>query len=245
LDVAGMTYFRPNGSDQTKLLVQDQLSGTAMRLYTDALAGSPYDLILGTYPNGHFDQIFLKQSNGFVGMGTNAPSSKLHVNGQITMADGSQGDGKILVSNSGGTSTWKKGSSYAYFYPTASSASNVSPTAVMMPGLNYTYTKLEAATTLEIDFIGHMSCNGVPGGAGVILEIMVDGVNCTSFSGRATYWSSDAPNPTNIVARGIAENLPTGNHTIQIWVYTSSGTTTSVFVNPGNWTDQIIVKETR
>jgi hypothetical protein len=107
LDVfGGNTYFRPNAGNPNSFLVQDYI-GTAMRLYTDASPGTPYDLILGTYPNGHLDQLFLKQSNGFVGVGTNNPTSQLHVAGAITIADGSEGAGKILMSNATGLATWQ------------------------------------------------------------------------------------------------------------------------------------------
>lgn len=244
LDVSGgLTYFRPNSTDINKILVQDYI-GSAMRIYTDAFIGNPYDLILGTFPNGHLNQLFLKQSNGFVGVGTTSPATRLHVAGAVTITDGTEGDGRVLVSNAAGNASWRKGSSYAYFYPTATSLANVGTTAVMVPGMSYTYTKLEAGTTLEIDFIGHLSCNGVPAGAGVVFEIRVDGNPCTSFSGRSVYWWTDMPNYTNIVTKGIAENITAGAHLVQIWVYTSSGITSTVFVNPGNWTDQIIVKET-
>jgi ribosomal protein S6E (S10) len=80
-DVAGgKIIFRPNASDKTKILVHDYI-GSAMRIYTDFLSGTPYDLILGTYPNGHSNQLFLKQSNGFVGIRTSSPLQALDVNG--------------------------------------------------------------------------------------------------------------------------------------------------------------------
>jgi hypothetical protein len=81
LDVAGgKIIFRPNASDKTKILVHDNI-GSAMRIYTDFLSGTAYDLILGTYPNGHSNQLFLKQSNGFVGIRTSSPLQALDVNG--------------------------------------------------------------------------------------------------------------------------------------------------------------------
>jgi hypothetical protein len=82
LDISGgLTYFRPNATDLNKILVQDYI-GSSMRLYTDALLGTPYDLIIGTFPNGHLNQIFLKQSNGFVGIRNNNPTSPLDVSGE-------------------------------------------------------------------------------------------------------------------------------------------------------------------
>ena len=85
LDISGgLTYFRPNSSDLDKLLVQDH-TATAMRFYTDAISGAPYDLILGTYPNGHMNQLYLKQSNAFVGIGTNNPTQRLTINGNTVI----------------------------------------------------------------------------------------------------------------------------------------------------------------
>jgi hypothetical protein len=245
LDISGgLTYFRPNQSDVTKILVQDYI-GSAMRLYTDASAGTPYDLIIGTYPNGHIDQLFLKQSNGFVGIGTTTPTSKLHVNGKVTITDGSQADGLILVSNTAGVAGWKKGSKYTYFNPASTSINNLTTSPTLFPGTTFSYTKLEAGTTLEIEFSGHIIANGMPANTGVIFELRVDGVQCSGSSGHSVYWQQDSPNPVNIIIRGVAENLGVGAHNIEIWAYTNFGTTSQVNLNPGNWFDQIIVKETR
>lgn len=46
-------------------------------------------------------------TNGNVGMGTTAPSSKLHVVGNIRMVDGNQATGKVLTSDAFGTATWQ------------------------------------------------------------------------------------------------------------------------------------------
>jgi hypothetical protein len=46
-------------------------------------------------------------SNGNVGIGTATPISKLHVQGNITMQDGTQGIGKVLTSDADGTATWQ------------------------------------------------------------------------------------------------------------------------------------------
>lgn len=45
-------------------------------------------------------------SNGNVGIGTSSPGAKLEVNGTLKITDGSQGAGKILVSDSTGLASW-------------------------------------------------------------------------------------------------------------------------------------------
>jgi len=59
-------------------LLIDETS-TLARIYTDASSGTPRDLLLGTYPNGNLRQLFLQQSTGNVGIGTDSPPSQLSV----------------------------------------------------------------------------------------------------------------------------------------------------------------------
>ena len=42
-----------------------------------------------------------------VGINTNMPGADLHVNGDIKISDGTQGDGKVLTSNAAGLATWQ------------------------------------------------------------------------------------------------------------------------------------------
>lgn len=44
---------------------------------------------------------------GNVGIGTASPSAKLDINGNIRIADGTQGDGKILTSDANGVASWR------------------------------------------------------------------------------------------------------------------------------------------
>jgi hypothetical protein len=71
--------------------------------------------------------------DGRVGIGTNNPSTKLHVyatqSGALRLQDGTEGSGKILVSDSNGVGTWTASSSgVVYWTATGSNIINANPT---------------------------------------------------------------------------------------------------------------------
>ena len=57
-------------------------------------------------PNSLLER-FSISDNGNVGIGTITPNSLLHINGGVTIADGSQGPNKVLVSDATGLGSWK------------------------------------------------------------------------------------------------------------------------------------------
>ncbi|MEN9961509.1 MAG: hypothetical protein RL045_1763, partial [Bacteroidota bacterium] len=85
LDLQGRASFRTNGANSGLVFDGYSPSGSLQvaRIYTDALSGTPSDFVLGTYPNGHMKQLFLKQSNGFVGVNNDNPTSQLDVAGNL------------------------------------------------------------------------------------------------------------------------------------------------------------------
>lgn len=42
-----------------------------------------------------------------IGIGTNSPTARLHVNGDVKITDGTQGDGKVLTSDANGLASWQ------------------------------------------------------------------------------------------------------------------------------------------
>lgn len=85
-DVQNKASFRTYGSGKA-LIVDGDAGANYARIYTDAASGTSGDLVLGTYASGaqnHFNQVFLKQSNGFVGISNSNPTTALDVNGVVT-----------------------------------------------------------------------------------------------------------------------------------------------------------------
>jgi len=78
-------------------------------------------------------------TNGFLGLGTNTPAAKLHVNGGFRLNDGTQGTGKVLTSDADGDATWVAAA--------ATAAGNYTPTFsgstgfVSIPACECTYNR--------------------------------------------------------------------------------------------------------
>ncbi|MHA8084347.1 beta strand repeat-containing protein [Aquirufa antheringensis] len=104
LDLQGRASFRTNGANSGLVFDGYSPSGSLQvaRIYTDATSGTPSDFVLGTYPNGHMKQLFLKQSNGYVGVNNDNPTAQLDVTGSI-QASGTLKAGAVTYPNSDGS----------------------------------------------------------------------------------------------------------------------------------------------
>ncbi|SHK07793.1 beta strand repeat-containing protein [Chryseobacterium polytrichastri] len=72
-------------------------------------SGSEEDFMIGSYPGrgSLVEERIRITSDGRIGIGTSVPSSKLHINGSVRIADGSQANNKVLTSDANGVATWK------------------------------------------------------------------------------------------------------------------------------------------
>ena len=139
------------------------------------------------YNNAVQTALFLKQSNAFVGIGTNAPQARLDVNGQIRMTGGSPGLGKILTSDASGVASWQ------------------------MPAYD-TLTLPFAGTTTTAGYIFSLTCNGglglksVAWGPGVTGEsTSPGGIGVYGKGVLGIYGSSEAETGTGV--RGYANSV--------------------------------------
>jgi hypothetical protein len=71
------------------------------------------DLFLTTL-NAHSPPYMVMTTGGSIGFGITTPASKLHVNGGITITDGSEGSGKLLASNATGNAGWRPVTDFAW-----------------------------------------------------------------------------------------------------------------------------------
>ena len=79
--------------------------GNELRIHSDYVNAATtfgYD----DYTNGFTEKMRLT-GNGNLGIGTNNPVAKLDVAGNVRIADGTQGAGKILTSDANGNASWK------------------------------------------------------------------------------------------------------------------------------------------
>lgn len=83
-------------------------------------------------------------SNGNVGVGTNSPTSKLHINnstnGALRIVNGTEGNGKLLVSDNNGIGTWQSSSPPVVINSTIGGAVNI--------GTSYAWVGSAATVTI-------------------------------------------------------------------------------------------------
>lgn len=143
-------------SNTLRLNLHSQLTGNRMKMTNSITGGtnldgfdigiSSLDVQFTQYETGKFafrhggTEDFTILANGNVGIGVIAPTTKLDVNGQIKIAGGSPGAGKVLTSDADGLASWQT--------PAAGGVTSVSGTApISVTGTTTPVVSLAAATT--------------------------------------------------------------------------------------------------
>lgn len=76
------------------------------------------------YDNTTGNRRFVIDANGNTGIGQSNPTAKLDVAGNVKIADGTQGTGKVLTSDANGLATWAAPATTAPYYSFAATAYN-------------------------------------------------------------------------------------------------------------------------
>ncbi|MFN8155082.1 MAG: tail fiber domain-containing protein [Bacteroidia bacterium] len=83
--------------------------GTAeagIRIFNNSIAPGQSTIQAWDYFNNQARDIIMNDAGGKVGIGTSSPAAKVDINGNIKIADGTQGSGKVLTSDANGLATW-------------------------------------------------------------------------------------------------------------------------------------------
>ena len=94
MDLNGGTNYTLNASQQFRCVPFAALSRQALMLSDSAWVAEP------------FDNRVWSDSNYDVGIGTQTPQAKLHVAGNVRIADGTQAAGRVLTSDVDGDAVW-------------------------------------------------------------------------------------------------------------------------------------------
>lgn len=185
--------------------------------------------------------ISVNYSNGYVGISTTTPSTQLHVNGTLTVVDGLQADGKMLVSNASGISNWRSSPAAVAFgsLNQGSTIVSTSPTTLITSAMNF--FKTFATSEIVID-VNTRAYNGVFGGGApnIVYEVRVDG-NTTAISNQ--FMTTNSGSTEFMTIHAVFSGLTQGSHSIHITAYTQSGNSSGVLLDPGGYGGKVIVKE--
>ncbi|GIW34284.1 hypothetical protein [Meiothermus sp.] len=111
-----------------------------------------------------------------------------------------------------------------------------------------TFDKQDANSTIELTFTGRLYVQSLTSSNGAIFELRVDNNPTATGRIRALVRSNEVGGTgVNAAMNGVVTGLPTGTHTVSIWVMaTNNGSGTEAFTNPGCFgTAQVLVKEMR
>jgi len=183
------------------------------------------------------------QVNGNLGVNV-APATRLHVVGTspaVRIADGTQGAGRILVSDALGSGTWKDNSRYF-----VSSVLNIASVAAGTTAIRIadflTFAKASAESTIEVNLNTRAGTGVFAGGcSGITFEVRIDGLTTTMANSAA----STVSNTVEFIGIfAVFQNLAIGNHVVSVFVRTNAGTSSPILLDPGGFGGRIVVKET-
>ncbi|MCU0359178.1 MAG: tail fiber domain-containing protein, partial [Bacteroidia bacterium] len=105
---ASRAFMTFNDNATTRVGAIGDLNATDNDMYLVSLAN------LHINSNTVSDAIYVEGATGNVGLNTNAPSARLHVNGSFRLVNGSEGANRILTSDALGNATWSTVASFAW-----------------------------------------------------------------------------------------------------------------------------------
>ena len=194
--------------------------------------------------------LFSVKNDGRVGVGTSSPSNLLHVNGAVTISDGTQGVGKVFTSDALGNGSWQPISNVSTFAFSTQVIAATNTVPILLANLS-NYNKIYNDTKIEVIVQTHIAVEDLIGANAVRYELRINGAPAPGNTGRTNYFIDNNGTMSisafdQVTMIGEFTGLATGALNIQIWVYTLAGSASGVYLDPGNYgASGIIVKEFR
>lgn len=192
---------------------------------------------------------FVIDNTGNVGIGTTFPINKFHVNGSIAITDGTQGVGKVLVSDASGNGSWMPIMKITYGSASCQAIASVSTTPVKFNTNIGAVSKSYSDTHLEVILQTDLNVFDLVGANSVTYEIKVNGISANGNTGKAVYFVDNA-NALNIINnKGVTitaefDGLTAGSYNVELWAYCLSGNALNVYIDPGCFgASSVIIKE--
>lgn len=199
--------------------------------------------------------IFVVKNSGHVGVGNNAPTATLDVAGTVKIADGTEGAGKILMSDAAGNTSW-------VLPPVLTSTAavisgqelgNITTTPANIGSPLYSFTKVHNDTKIQVILRTHLYVYDLNLTNAARFELMLGSTAALANTGIVDYFIDNNNNMINsnydnvtVIAEFPA--VPAGVHNINMMVYSvnSGGSAINASFNLGNYAStSIIVKEYR
>jgi hypothetical protein len=143
--------------------------------------------------------ILLMPASGNVGIGTTTPGAKLDVGGQVKIADGTQGAGKLLTSDASGLASWQTGVAGSQWTTNGSS-------------IHYNSGNVGIGTATpgaKLDVGGQVKIADGTQGAGKILTSDASGLASWQTGVAGSQWTTAGPSIYYSGRVGIGTSLPT------------------------------------
>jgi len=187
---------------------------------------------------------FLK--NGVSVLDVNLGQSMLNVNGTLKVTGGNPGNGKVLVSDSTGSSSWQDFTTkISAFQPTGCQTLASATTTYQKVGEMGTFTKSLAGTIIKLTLQTNIYADTLTSATGVVFELRVDDIPTTIGNATALIRTAGTFEPVSIT--GVFTGLTNASHTVSLWAKTTTGTATNAGWDQGclnaSGTNNVLVEE--
>lgn len=183
--------------------------------------------------------IYINSSSN-VGIGTSAPVAKLDVAGNVKIFDGTQAQGKVLVSDANGMAAWKSSPAAISFSGLNANSATVTTSPTTLITSSMVFTKQYAATEVHISLHSLMGGGTFSGAGSIYFEIYVDGA-AAGVTSRHYIRSTNTDEYVSL--ESYFSGLSVGTHTISIIAATNGGSSSPVTADPGGFNGRVLVKE--